>query len=180
MLRKKRRRLDNEVNAGSMADIAFLLLIFFLVTTTILVDKGIMVKLPPFSAEPAPPVSQERVYTVKVNGENQLLVEDKRMDVALLRNATKKFITNYLSQSEQIGRTKKPLVSLQNDRGTSYETYLSVYNELKGAYNELWEEKSQQLFGKSFGDIALQQQKIIRTEIPLIISEADPTAHNEE
>ncbi len=179
MFSKKKRRLDNAVNAGSMADIAFLLLIFFLVTTTILVDKGIMVKLPPFSVETPPPVDQNRVYTVKVNANDQLLVEDHMMDVSLLRKQTKDFISNYLSVNQATGRTKKPLVSLQNDRGTSYDTYIAVYNELKAAYNELWDEKSLILFGKSFDKISLQEQREIRSEIPLIISEAEPTGHGE-
>lgn len=177
MFTKKKRRLDNAVNAGSMADIAFLLLIFFLVTTTILVDKGIMVKLPPFSIIDPPPVDQNRVYTVKVNANDELLVENNVLDVSFLRKQTKDFITNYLSVNQATGRTKKPLISLQNDRGTSYEAYLTVYNELKAAYNELWDEKSLVLFGKTFDKISLQEQREIRLEIPLIISEAESTEH---
>jgi len=175
MYKKKRRRFDNEINAGSMADIAFLLLIFFLVTTTILIDKGIMVRLPPYSDVPPADVDQRRVYTVKVNAADQVLVEDEVMDIGLLRTKTKSFITNYLTQSKSIGRTKKPLVSLQNDRSTSYEQYLAVYNELKAAYNELWNERSQIIFGKAFVELNPSQQKSIRKVIPLIISEAEPT-----
>ena len=69
------------------------------------------------------------------------------------------------------------MISLQNDRGTSYEAYLTVYNELKAAYNELWDEKSLVLFGKTFDKISLQEQREIRLEIPLIISEAESTEH---
>ena len=72
---------------------------------------------------------------------------------------------------------KRAVISLQNDRSTSYETYLEVYNELKAAYNELWEEAARQTFGKSYEDLNITQQRSIRSEIPLVISEADPTDH---
>ena len=173
MFTKKRRKHDNSVNAGSMADIAFLLLIFFLVTTTILMDKGILVKLPPWSKEPAAPIDQSRVLTVKVNGKDQLLVEGEELASAQLKDKTKTFISDYLQR--HVESSSKPLVSLQNDRSTTYEMYIEVYNELKAAYNELWEEAAQKLHGKAYADLKLEYQKQIRTDIPLIISEAEPT-----
>ncbi|MCI5080927.1 MAG: biopolymer transporter ExbD [Saprospiraceae bacterium] len=175
MQNTKRRRLEATVNAGSMADIAFLLLIFFLVTTTILSDAGILVKLPPWdeSAVP-PPVNELNVFTVKINANDQLLAEGDIIPLRQLRETTKAFIMN---QDPSKGATKpnKRVISLQNDRSTSYQTYLEVYNELKEAYNELWEEHATQTFGKGFEDLAKAQQKSIRMEIPMIISEAEPT-----
>jgi len=91
---KKRIRLKNEVNAGSTADIAFLLLIFFLVTTTIDVDKGIQVKLPPISLEPPMPLPKKNVLNVKINALNELLVEGEEAKLDLLKSRTIPFITN--------------------------------------------------------------------------------------
>ncbi|MEM9820439.1 MAG: biopolymer transporter ExbD [Bacteroidota bacterium] len=175
MRTKKQRKHNNSVNAGSMADIAFLLLIFFLVTTTILMDEGIMVRLPPWSDQPAAPVDEERVLTVKVNGKDQLLVEGQQMVSEQLKDKTKNFITTYLNAHRTTG--KKPLVSLQNDRSTSYEMYLQVYNELKAAYNELWDEAAERKYGKGYADLRTKDQQLIRKDIPLIISEAEPTEH---
>lgn len=176
MLNKRRRRLANEVNAGSMADIAFLLLIFFLVTTTIVSDKGITVKLPPYEPDqPVKPLPEKNVFTVKVNTFNQLLVEQEEMEVAQLREAAKEFITNPNALSTMPSTPHNAIISLQNDRGTAYETYLSVYNELKGAYNELWEAKAMQDHQKSYTDLTAKQQNTIRKEIPFVISEAEPT-----
>ncbi|MCB0660276.1 MAG: biopolymer transporter ExbD, partial [Saprospiraceae bacterium] len=90
------RRLANEINAGSMADIAFLLLIFFLVTTTITEDKGILVKLPPDVSEPSPPISinERNVLHVLINADNELLVQGEMINISQLKERTKLFITN--------------------------------------------------------------------------------------
>lgn len=155
------RRVKNEVNAGSMADIAFLLLIFFLVTTTIVEEEGILVKLPPIDyLNPQPTiVNQDNVFTVKVNAENQILAENKVMNIANLKEATKEFITNPNQLSNRPKSPKKALVSLQNDRGTSYKTYLMVYNELQAAYRELREKEAQKRYRKSFDTLNNAQKK---------------------
>lgn len=172
----KKRRLKNEINAGSMADIAFLLLIFFLVTTTIASDQGIMVKLPPWDPTQEPqPLADKNVFTVKVNVANDLLVEGERMNMKELKEEAKMFIMNPQQLPTMPDKPTKAVISLQNDRGTSYKTYLEVYNELKAAYNELWEAKSQQQFAMKYEDLNIAQQKDIRNAIPLIISEAEPT-----
>ena len=108
------RRVKNDINAGSMADIAFLLLIFFLVTTTIVEENGILVKLPPIDEFTEPtPIDQNNVFTVKVNASNQILAEDKVMDVANLKNAAKNFITNPNQLPNRPKSPKKALISLQ-------------------------------------------------------------------
>ncbi|MCH2084513.1 MAG: biopolymer transporter ExbD [Saprospiraceae bacterium] len=177
MHKKKNRRLDVSVNAGSMADIAFLLLIFFLVTTTILSDSGILVKLPPWEEAFEPPkINNKNVFTVKINAKDQLLAEGDIISIDGLKDRTKEFILN---KDESKGSThpKKRIISLQNDRSTSYDTYMGVYNELKEAYNELWEDLSQKNFNAPYHQLAIAQQKTIRNEIPMIISEAEPTEH---
>lgn len=177
-MKKKQRRFDNRINAGSMADIAFLLLIFFLVTTTILSDKGILVKLPPWDPDMPPAQTVDRnVFSVKINAQNQLLVEGEFQEVEGLRSAAKEFIMNPTNRQDLAKSPTKAVISLQNDRGTAYDIYLGVYNELKAAYNELWEEKAIQLYQKSFETLSMAQKRNIRSEIPMVISEAEPTEH---
>ena len=176
-----------EINAGSMADIAFLLLIFFLVTTTMDVDKGLNRKLPPWDDSPdvvESVVKEKNVFTVLLNSQDQLLVEDEYMDVRDLRAAAKEFIDNNGDGTCDVcrgtGNPKssdnpiKAVVSLQNDRGTSYEAYIMVQNELVAAYNELRNELSQRQFGKSYIDLGTDAQKFVQEKYPQIISEAEP------
>ena len=180
--KSSRSRLNNEINAGSMADIAFLLLIFFLVTTTIDVDKGVLVKLPPWSNEP-PEISKMKtrnVYSVLVNASNQLLVRGQEMRLDELREKTKEFISNPERREDLAEAPTKAIISLKNDRGTNYETYLEVYNELKAAYNELRNEMALRQHGKEYEFCTTEQRRTIRNAIPLVISEAEPTAFGEE
>ncbi|MDA9774370.1 biopolymer transporter ExbD [Saprospiraceae bacterium] len=166
-----------EVDAGSMADIAFLLLIFFLVTTQISEDKGVLVKLPPWSNEPPPELklNERNVYSVLVNSANQLLVRKQPMQINTLRKNAKEFIMNPQGRPDMAEKPTKAIISIKTDRGTEYGTYLEVYNELKAAYNELRDEASRARHNKSFEFITKEQQKEIRAQIPLVISEAEPT-----
>ena len=176
---KNQKFKGDAINASSMADIAFLLLIFFLVTTTIVNDQGILVKLPPY-IENQPPVDipAKNVFSVKINGQNELLVDGQRIEISELRQSTKDFIMNPEQLDTRPSKPTKAVVSLMNDRNTFYATYLSVYNELKGAYNELWDEMAQQRFHSNYEQLTFSQQKEIRREIPLVISEAEPTDFN--
>lgn len=173
-----------------MADIAFLLLIFFLVTTTMNVDTGLARMLPPM---PDPNIKQEQVdikqrniFTVLVNKSDRLLVEGQPMEISMLREKTKEFIVNpnddpNLPEKTEVvvdffGTVKvgKGVVSLQNDRGTSYNMYMKVQNELVAAYNELREELARNKFGKSFKDLPDEQKEAIQKVYPQRISEAEP------
>ncbi len=178
-----RDRGQNEINAGSMADIAFLLLIFFLVTTTIVEDKGITVKLPPWSEEPPENLKlrSRNVFAVLVNAENQLLVRGEPALVDELRERAKEFIMNPKGREDLAVSPSNAIISLRNDRGTKYNTYLTVYNELKGAYNELWDELSLKKYGVNYSDdLPLAMRKAIKDEIPMVLSEAEPTSFGEE
>ena len=179
---KKPRRESPSVNASSMADIAFLLLIFFLVTTTIDIDKGIRVKLPPWSDEKPDPLKLKtrNVFSVLVNANNDLLVRGEPMDEAELRDKAKEFIMNPQQREDLAESPVNAIISLKNDRGTEYGTYLTVYNELKAAYNEIWDEQSQLKYGRPYVDLEFEAQKAIRADIPLVISEAEPTNFGEE
>lgn len=170
-----------EINAGSMADIAFLLLIFFLVTTTIQTDSGLRVLLPPYVEVPPPPEKKNKrnVFAVQINGNNQLLVRGRPVplsDIKEIRTQLKTFIMNNGKDPNASDSPKLAVVSLLNDNGTSYEAYVGVYNQLKAAYSELWEESAQRKYGRSYEDLDLKERKSIRSEIPLVISEAEPTS----
>lgn len=198
------RRSTPEVNAGSLADIAFLLLIFFLVTTTIETDSGISRKLPPMQDEEVvPPVIKEKnIFQVIVNRNNDLLVEDELMELSELREAAKAFLDNgggvgpeACDYCEGAGdptssdNPTKAVIMLVNDRQTEYGTYIAVQNELVGAYNELRDRTAQRLFGKSFRqmeaefndvrytgnkDRLKEQIEQVRDMWPQKLSEADP------
>jgi len=171
-----KRRFDNQVNAGSMADIAFLLLTFFLVTTTIEMDKGIMVKLPPWKEDSITThVPPKNLLTIRINKANKLLVENEFVNIKKLKAQTKEFIMNPQNRNDMPSSPDKAVVSIQNDRGTAYEAYLEVYNEIKAAYNELWDEASQQNYHENYERLNESSKKKIREKIPLVISEAEST-----
>lgn len=170
------KRKLQEINAGSMADIAFLLLIFFLVTTTMDIDKGILTLLPPYSEEPPDDqeIKQRNVLEILVNRNDQLLVEGELMDISQLREMTKKHVDNYGQLDDFSVSPQKAVVSLKNDRGTSYTIYIQVQNELKAAYRELRDNAAMNKYGYNYGDLTKDQQKEIRAVYPLRISEAEP------
>ena len=169
------RRSSPEVNAGSMADIAFLLLIFFLVTTTIETDSGISRKLPPMEeSEEDVVIKQKNIFTVLLNGKDQLLVEEELMDISQLREGTKRFLDNWGKDPNLSDNPQKAIVSLQNDRGTSYEMYISVQNELSAAYRELRDREAQKKFGVNYMELKGDNKKEIRKMFPEKISEAEP------
>ncbi len=175
-------RMSNEVNAGSMADIAFLLLIFFLVTTTIAEDKGVLVRLPPWSEEP-PEVLKfktRNVYSILVNANNDLLVRNEPMKIEDLKEGVVEFILNPNRREDYSETPNDAIVSLKNDRGTKYETYLAVYNEVKAAYNELFDGEAQKQFGKDYEFLTTPQKKSVREVIPMKLSEAEPSSFGEE
>lgn len=201
------RRATPEVNAGSMADIAFLLLIFFLVTTTIEKDKGIARQLPPNEEITDPPkIKEKNLFIVNVNRSDQLLVEEKLMELKDLRQAAIAFLDNGGAPSgspeycnyckgkrnpESSDNPDKAVISVQNDRLTSYKMYIAVQNELVAAYNFLRDRESEKLYGWKFtekskdldeGNIkgeaakeALQEKlETIQKLFPLKLSEAEP------
>ncbi|SDG89843.1 ExbD/TolR family protein [Psychroflexus sediminis] len=162
------KRSAPEVNAGSMADIAFLLLIFFLVTTTIETDSGITRKLPPIDdeQEDPPPLKEKNIFIVLVNANGDLLVEDEPMEFQNLREAAVTFLDNgggtgdeacnYCQGpglSDSSDNPVKAVISLQNDRRTEYGTYIAVQNELVAAYNQLRNREANRLYGVDFTEM---------------------------
>ena len=171
------RRGLPEINAGSMADIAFLLLIFFLVTTTMDQDTGINRKLPPMpdsEQETPPEINAKNIYVVLINSNNQLLVEGEMMQISDLKAGAKQFINNNGMDPRSSDNPEKAIISLQNDRGTEYKTYIRVQNELAAAYTELRNDASLSKFGERYADLDKTKQKEIRKMYPQKISEAEP------
>lgn len=161
-----RRAGAPEVNAGSMADIAFLLLIFFLVTTTIETDAGLDRMLPPIE----PPdqdvvIKQKNIFQVNINKNGQLLADNELIEISDLREKAMAFLDNggapqgspdycsYCKGARDASSSDSPakaIISLKNDRETKYSTYITVQNELVGAYNDLRDREAQRLYGKNF------------------------------
>jgi len=194
------KRSVQEINASSMADIAFLLLIFFLVTTTMSVDKGLSRRLPP----PLPDqkekkdieVNQRNTFVVLINSNNQVFAkygvnqDGGYVDVMDLREKVKEFIKNegndpHLPEvlpmdveidgrTEQVMTTSNHIISLQNDRGTTYQKYIEVQNELVAAYNEVRDEYSRDRFGCAFSELTEERQAAVQKIYPQKISEAEP------
>ncbi|OJJ14140.1 hypothetical protein BKI52_44260 [marine bacterium AO1-C] len=133
------KRTPMEVNAGSMADISFLLLIFFLVTTQIPNEKGLPILLPPKRTGEIDPVKlkDRNVLTVIVNSKNQLLVEREPLRISDLQQTTIDFLENEGRDPESSDSPQKAVVSIKTDRGTSYDTYLKVMDKVQAAYNTL-------------------------------------------
>ena len=190
MARKKRSMPG--INSSSTADIAFMLLIFFLTTTSMDTDKGLARRLPP---PPDPNMQQDNIIVkernilqVRINKDNQLMVGSDYMEVAQLRAKAKEFIANpnddanlpekHVKDIPLLGGacmvTEKHVISVTNDVGTSYQIYIDVQNELVAAYNELRNEMALARFGKEYLNCSEDEQKAIRDYYPQKISEAEP------
>ena len=168
------RRSPPEVNAGSMADIAFLLLIFFLVTTTIETDSGISRKLPPIEeSEEDVVIKQKNIFTVLLNGKDQILVEDELMELEEIRAAAIKFLDNGGGKGEDgcdyckgkrdprsSDNPDKAIISLKNERETSYAAYISVQNELVAAYTHLRNVRAEELYGESYSEMTKKYRDV--------------------
>lgn len=181
-----------------MADISFLLLIFFLVTTSMDVNQGLARRLP----APVPPdqkventdINKRNLMVVKINSANQLMVQGQLLDVKQLRAKAKEFIKNENDDAslpklveedfgEPIGvvkYTKDHVISVQNDVDTQYQAYLDVQNELVAAYNELRDECARQYFYKGYAELDEDQQKQVQKVYPQKISEAEPKNYGGE
>ncbi|MDT0558866.1 biopolymer transporter ExbD [Ichthyenterobacterium sp. W332] len=182
---KTSRRIDSAVNAGSMADIAFLLLIFFLVTTTISADKGILRQLPP----DCPPnticnaeIHERNVLNIFINKNDELMVEDELISITDLQAVIASFIDNNgdgtcnycqgLSKSDSSDNPKKAVVSLQHAEQTTYGTFIEVQDEITKAYYQLREDYATQYFNKTVDALSKDELKQVKEAYPFILSEA--------
>ena len=175
----KGKRKVPDINSSSTADIAFLLLIFFLITTSMDTDRGLARLLPP------PPEDERK--------DDALMCGNDYISVDQLRDKAKEFIANVNNAENMPEKTQKNVeffgttlvsdkhvVSLQNDRGSSYQAYISVQNELVAAYNELRDELATEKFGVKYAELTDEQQKAVREIYPQRISEAEPKKYGEK
>ena len=179
-----------EINSSSTADIAFLLLCYFLMTTTMDQDMGLQRRLPPMPDKNQKvedqKVNRRNIIVVKINSADRLLAGTEPMHVSQLKDKIKEFLTNpandaNLPEKEEIDiegygpcMVSKGVISLQNDRGTSYQAYIAVQNELVKAVNELRDEFAMANFGKLYSKLNEDEAEIVRKAVPQNISEAEP------
>ena len=178
-----------ELNGAGMSDISFLLLSFFLMTSNMDQTSGLQRRLPPMpppDQQKPPEVKERNVFQVKINQWDALLAGGKPMDLSLLREEIKTFILNPTNNPNMSEREEKDfggrkymvslgVVSLQNDRGTSYEMYIKVQNELVAAFNDLRNDFSRQEFGgRTYDQLTEDEQNMVRDIVPQNISEANP------
>lgn len=179
-----------EINSSSTADIAFLLLCYFLMTTTMDQDAGLQRRLPPMPDKNQKvedqKVNRRNIIVVKINSADRLLAGNEPIDVSMLKDKIKEFLTNPANDPnlpeketqdiEGFGEypVSKGVISLQNDRGTSYQAYIAVQNELVKAVNELRDDFAYANYGKRYAQLTEEQQTIARKAIPQNISEAEP------
>jgi biopolymer transport protein ExbD len=182
---RKSRKTTSGMNAGSMADIAFLLLIFFLVTTTFEEDIGIRSVLPkpcPEGVDCSSDVRQKNILKLQLNRNDELMANDKRISLAELREQVKAFVDNNGDQSCEYchgakkdnlsDHPKKAIIAIQTDRQASYNTYIGMQNELMGAYYELRKELSKTKFQKTVEELTDAELKLLQESYPFRISEA--------
>lgn len=189
------KRSVPELNSSSTADISFILLIFFLTTTSMDTDKGLARRLPPPPEENLQQedtkVRERNVLQVRINAMDELMIGSDVADVSEIRERAKEFIDNpenlpnlpdkaphEIDFFGTVYITDKHVISLQSDRGTSYSKYFEVQNELVAAYNELRDELARRKFGKPYLHLNEDQQLAIRTYYPMKISEAEPKNYN--
>lgn len=189
---KRKKRAVPEVNASSVADIAFLLLIFFLATTTMETQTGIFRKLPPLEDKDVkPPKIEERnLMTVLVNKFDQIQINGEEVQVKDITRKAREFVENK-GRSEDMpeirqeyiegygeAEVSKAVISLQNDRGTTYEVYIAVQDALATAFEQLREERAKEVYGKSYNQLIEDKEDdkvdVIKRMVPLALSEAEP------
>jgi len=178
-----RKRKGVEINSSSMADIAFLLLIFFLVTTTIVNDKGVMLLLPPKKTDDIiiAPIHERNLFKIQVNSVDQLLVNGELTDnLKTVREHIQTFVLNYGKDKSSSESPKKAIVSIKNNRGTTYDKYIEVLNTVQGAYYDIYA-KNVNITNESYRslDLSKPEEKLLATKakkgIPMNISIAEPS-----
>lgn len=187
---KKKKKVPG-LNASSTADISFILLIFFLITTSMDTDSGLARRLPqppdPDQEDAEIDVKERNVLNVRLNAAGALMINSDVSDIKELRARAKEFVKNendlsslpekHVKEIELLGPcyvTDKHVISVQTDRGTPYEIYFEVQNELVAAYNELREELAKAKFGRSYEYLTDEQKVAVRAYYPQKISEAEP------
>lgn len=178
MFSKKRDREGADIPGSSLADIAFLLLIFFLLVTTIDIDTGIGLVLPPKPEENVepPPIKERNLLKILVNAEGLVLLDEKPTAISEVKQKVMEFITNNGQDPNLSVSPDKAIVSIKTDRKTPYNIYIDMLDEVMGAYNDLRNQAAQARFGRKFDalDEDSQEYDQIRELYPKKISIAEP------
>lgn len=181
MFDNKRDREDPDAGSAGMADIAFLLLIFFLLVTTIDVDTGIGLQLPPAPEEnqEPPPIKERNLLKILVNAQGMVLMgtaEQEPTPVPQVKQKVKDFITNRGEDPNLSESPDKAIVSIKTQREAQYRVYIDMLDEVMGAYAELRNQASQAQFGKNYEQLEdeSKQQQQIQDMYPKKISIAEP------
>ena len=167
-------REEPAINGSSMADIAFLLLIFFLVTTTINVDTGIGMILPPLSEDDSPPVNKRNQMNILVNAEGKVLIDGELVQISEIEFKLEEFILNNGKNPELSDSPNKAIVSILTQSETPYRIYIDMLDEVIGTYNNIRDDESLRTFGFVYNKLGADQREIIRNRIPKKISIAEP------
>lgn len=168
---KKRKIKEAEIPTASQADLAFLLLLFFLVSTVIDIDTGIGLSLPePVEETEIVPVSKERMAALLVNENGDVLLDGAPISIFQIKNQLKPRISSKIN----LPANKKLIVSVKTDRKTNYNIYIQTLDQVKQSYFELRDEYSNSQFGKKFVDLNEENKKEVQDKIPIIISLAEP------
>lgn len=160
----KKEKVPPVVNAGSLADVAFLLLIFFLVATTIQTDAGIPTVLPPWNEE-AKPVPKNNLLSIEINGHGDVLVNQQLLPLAALKQEVRTLVL------ERAATPKKAVIELTSSTQTKYEDYVKVQDAIRAAYQQFWEDQAQQSHGVAFDLLSLQEQQQIKQQYPIVLAE---------
>jgi len=178
MIIKKKQRDDAEVPGSSLADIAFLLLIFFLLVTTIDIDTGIGLVLPPKpdTEEPPPPVKEKNLLKILVNAQGQILLDEETTPITEVKEKVIEFVDNFGENPELSDSPDKAIVSIKTDRKTPYRIYIDMLDEVMGAYADLREREARARFNKSFEQLEddSEQREAVTDKYPKKISIAEP------
>ena len=178
------------INSSSTADIAFLLLCYFLMTTTMGSQTGLQRRLPPMPDKNQPEqqqkINRRNIIIVRINSNDRILAGSEPIDISQLTDKVKESLSNPANDPNLPEKeikdipglgpvpVTKGVISLQNDRGTTYQAYITVQNELIKAVNELRDDFSMKTYGKKYSKLDEERQEIVRQAVPQRISEAEP------
>lgn len=176
MFNKKKEREEPKIEGSSLADIAFLLLIFFLVATTIDIDTGIGLVLPPEPEEnqDPPPIKERNLLKILVNSQGQVLIEEEPSAVNEVKQKVTEFIRNPNNESDLSVSPQDAVVSIKTDRQTPYNIYINMLDEVMGAYEDIRNQAARAEFGVPFEQLKQAQKDKIKDMYPKKISIAEP------
>lgn len=176
---RKRRRQNNreffDKTLISLSDLGLRVMIAFLFSISIFHEEGLKVKLPPYIDDYSSYCMKKRnMLRLYINDKNELYVRDQQISKSELKNHVKAFIINYGKDENLSESPKNAIVALQNDRGTTYDVYFKVYQEIKKAYREVWDDYAQQYFNSKYKALNNEQRIEVLSEIPYVVSEVEP------